>query len=227
MHRRALSRRRVRPLRQWVAAALLAAACGVPAIGDLQRMLEAAQRAGPQATAAVRDLQRLLAQAGGWNDEQRLQAINDFFNRQVLFRDDMAVWGQVDYWASPVETLARGQGDCEDYAGSKYFSLRLAGVAPERLRLVYVRAEMGGPGGPVQAHMVLAYYAMPDADPLILDNLIGSIRPASRRPDLTPVFSFNAEGLWQGTGGASAGNPVERLSRWRELLRKARDEGFQ
>lgn len=190
-------------------------------------MLEAAQRAGPQATAGVRDLQRLLAQAAAWNDEQRLQAINEFFNRHVLFRDDMAVWGQVDYWASPVETLARGQGDCEDYAGSKYFSLRLAGVAPERLRMVYVRAEMGGPGGPTQAHMVLAYYATPEADPLILDNLIGSIRPASRRPDLTPVFSFNAEGLWQGTAGPAAGNPVERLSRWRELLRKAADEGFQ
>lgn len=208
-------------------AALLGVACAAPALGDLQRMLEAAQRAGPQAQASVRDLQALLAQAAGWGDEQRLQAFNEFFNRRVLFRDDQAVWGQVDYWASPVETLARGQGDCEDYAASKYFSLLLAGVAPARLRLVYVRAEMGGPGGPVQAHMVLAYYAAPEAEPLILDNLVGSIRPASRRPDLTPVFSFNAEGLWQGSSGPAAGSPVERLSRWRELLRKARDEGFQ
>lgn len=208
-------------------AALLGATTHVPALGDLQRMLEAAQRAGPQAQASVRDLQALLAQAAGWGDEQRLQAVNEFFNRRVLFRDDMSVWGQVDYWASPVETLARGQGDCEDYAAAKYFSLLLAGVAPTRLRLVYVRAEMGGPGGPVQAHMVLAYYAVPEAEPLILDNLVGSIRPASRRPDLTPVFSFNAEGLWQGSSGPAAGSPVERLSRWRELLRKARDEGFQ
>jgi hypothetical protein len=40
---------------------------------------------------------------------------------------------------------------------------------------------------------VLAYYALPEAEPLILDNLISELRPASRRPDLTPVFSFNAE----------------------------------
>ena len=65
------------------------------------------------------------------------------------------------------------------------------------------------------------------AEPLILDNLITDIRPASRRPDLTPVFSFNSEGLWQGVGGPVAGDPTARLSRWREVLGKARAEGFQ
>ena len=75
--------------------------------------------------------------------------------------------------------------------------------------------------------MVLAYYAQPGAEPLILDNLIGEVRPASRRPDLTPVFSFNSEGLWQGAAGAAAGDPTARLSRWREVLAKARAEGFQ
>jgi hypothetical protein len=75
--------------------------------------------------------------------------------------------------------------------------------------------------------MVLAYYATPQAEPLILDNLIGEVRAASRRPDLTPVFSFNSEGLWQGVGQQSAGDPVARLSRWREVLAKARAEGFQ
>ena len=75
--------------------------------------------------------------------------------------------------------------------------------------------------------MVLAYYATPGAEPLILDNLIGDIRPASRRGDLEPVFSFNGEGLWQGVGAQSAGDPVARLSRWREVLAKARAEGFQ
>ena len=70
--------------------------------------------------------------------------------------------------------------------------------------------------------MVLAWYAQPLAEPLILDNLIGEVRPASKRPDLTPVFSFNSEGLWQGTGSTSAGDPVSRLSRWREVIAKAR-----
>ncbi len=74
--------------------------------------------------------------------------------------------------------------------------------------------------------MVLAYYATAQAEPLILDNLVTEIRPASRRPDLTPVFSFNSEGLWQGNGAQRIGNPVERLSPWRDVLRKARAEGF-
>ena len=60
----------------------------------------------------------------------------------------------------------------------------------------------------------------------MLDSLIGEIRPASRRPDLVPVFSFNSDGLWQGTGAQSAGDPVARLSRWREVLVKARSDGF-
>lgn len=40
--------------------------------------------------------------------------------------------------------------------------------------------------------MVVAYYPAPDAEPLILDNLLTTILPASERPDLIPVFSFNA-----------------------------------
>lgn len=210
----------------WWLAALLAWSAVGPVVADSQRMLEAGQRAGPQAAAGVRDLLVMLAQTVSQDDETRLQAVNEFYNRRILFRDDTVAWGQVDYWASPVETLARGQGDCEDYAIAKYFSLLAGGMAPQKLRLVYVRAVLGGPGGPTQAHMVLAYFATPEADPLILDNLVTVIRPASRRPDLTPVFSFNAEGLWQGGSAASAGDPTARLSRWREVLRKAREEGF-
>jgi len=62
---------------------------------------------------------------------------------------------------------------------------------------------------------------------MILDNLISDMRTASRRPDLSPVFSFNGEGLWQGVGSQAAGDPTARLSRWRAILAKARLEGFQ
>ncbi|MGS0756971.1 transglutaminase-like cysteine peptidase, partial [Roseateles sp. GG27B] len=133
------------------------------------------------------------------------------------------VWGQVDYWASPLESLDKGRGDCEDYAIAKYFSLLSAGVPVAKLRLVYVRALLGGRS---VAHMVLAYYAQPGAEPLILDNLLPDVRPASQRPDLQPVFSFNSEGLWQGVGSITAGDPVARLSQWRELLTKVQAEGF-
>ena len=215
---------------RWIARGVLVvglhAAVWATQPGDPDRMASAAQAQGPKAVVGWQALRPLLATALGQSDIVQLQSINEFFNRRIVFRDDVHVWGQVDYWASPFEMLGKGEGDCEDFALAKYFSLRAVGVAANKLRLVYVRAELGGPGGPVQAHMVLAYYALPDAEPLILDNLISELRPASRRPDLTPVFSFNADGLWQGTGAQSAGDPLARLSRWRDALAKARAEGF-
>ncbi|MEY4560748.1 MAG: hypothetical protein RLZZ618_25 [Pseudomonadota bacterium] len=194
---------------------------------DAERMALAAQKVGPRAVIGARALQQAMAAAADLDEPARLLSINQFFNRNVLFRDDREVWGQTDYWASPLETLGQGQGDCEDYAIAKYFGLLALGIPAAKLRLVYVRAQVGGPSGALQAHMVLAYYAAANAEPLILDNLISDIRPASRRPDLVPVFSFNGEGLWEGVGSQAAGDPVARLSRWREVLAKARAEGFQ
>jgi hypothetical protein len=85
---------------------------------------------------------------------------------------------------------------------------------------------MGGPTGTVQAHMVLAYYPSATSEPYILDNLVNTVQAASRREDLSPVFSFNSEGLWMGTGSERVGDPVARLSRWADVLARARAEGF-
>ena len=196
---------------------------------DADAMLRAAQARGARAVSGARDLQVLLARAAVQDDEKRLAAINHFFNDRITFATDLEVWGVEDYWASPLELLGQGRGDCEDYVIGKYFSLIAAGTPASRLRLVYVRATLTAPGRTpvVHAHMVLAYSAAPGDDPLILDNLSADIRPASRRPDLLPVFSFNADGLWDGVGERSAGDPVLRLSRWRDLLAKVRGEGFQ
>ncbi len=193
---------------------------------DTDAMLRAAQARGAQAHAGARALQGLLASLDGQEESARLVAINQFFNRRIVFAADTEAWGQVDYWASPLESMALGRGDCEDYVIAKYFGLLAAGVPIAHLRLVYVRATLGGPGGEVLPHMVLAHYATPGAEPSILDNLVGDIRPASRRRDLEPVFSFNGEGLWQGVGTSRAGDPAARLSRWREVQAKARAEGF-
>lgn len=204
-------------------ACLLALAVSLPWAFDAPRMQRAAERLGPRAVAAVPALHALIAQSAGLEADAQLAAVNGFFNRRIVFRDDIQAWGEVDHWASPLEALDKGYGDCEDYAIAKYFSLLALGTPVQRLRLVYVRAEVAGAS---QAHMVLAYYAQPGAEPLILDNLVTSVRPASRRPDLTPVFSFNSEGLWQGVGTQSAGDARSRLSRWREVLAKAQAEGF-
>ena len=104
------------------------------------------------------------------------------------------------------------------------------GIESNKLRLIYVRAKTGASeGAALQAHMVLAYYPKPEAEPLVLDNLIGDIRPASRRPDLVPVFSFNSEGIFTGVSGkeATPAAGTGRLSRWEDLLKRARTEGFE
>lgn len=216
----AMVQRSVRPAA--LAAALVLAGVASPA-WVAERMLTQAQRLGPMAAARAQALAQEIMDAQGMEEEGRLKGVNTFFNRAILYRDDRDIWGQVDYWASPLEMMNRGQGDCEDFAIAKYFALMAAGVPSAKLRLVYVRAQIGAV---TQAHMVLAYYRDPMAEPLILDNLLGDIRPASRRPDLTPVFSFNAEGLWQGVGASSAGDPSARLSRWRDMLTKAKAEGW-
>ncbi len=186
----------------------------------------AAQRLGPRAVAALPPLQALLNTARGLpSDAERLQSVNRFFNQRITFRSDAEVWGREDYWASPLEALSQGLGDCEDYAIAKYASLLAVGVLRERLRLVYVRAELPNQSR-AQAHMVLAYYPHPGAEPLILDNLLPDVMPAGQRKDLSPVFSFNSEGLWEGVSGAAAGDPLARLSRWREAWAKTVDEGF-
>ena len=190
---------------------------------DNARLLEAAAKFGPRTVTEAQQLLQAIERAVGLDEERRLSLLNGFFNQRIEFRSDLEVWGQIDYWASPLESLDKGRGDCEDYAIAKYFSLVSTGVPVAKLRMVYVRAMVGGRS---LAHMVLAYYAQPGAEPLILDNLVPEVRPASQRPDLQPVFSFNSEGLWQGVGSISAGDPVARLSLWRELLTKVRAEGF-
>lgn len=206
-----------------VAVVLAAVASLGQAAANLDRMQTLAlERYGQRSADTVAAWRRMLEEAKELDELGRLQAVNTFFNRAVRFQDDIEVWNEKDYWASPLEFMGRGAGDCEDFSIAKYISLLNLGVPNEKLRMIYVRARVGGRA---VAHMVLGYYASPEEEPLLLDNLIGSIRPASRRPDLSPVFSFNNAGLWVPGATASAADPTARLSRWRDVLEKIRAEG--
>lgn len=201
-----------------------------PGRSDLHRIQAAAmQRWGDGVLVRFNAWQQLVQSLGSASDIDRLRHVNYFFNRQTRAVEDPEAWGQPEYWATPMETLGRGAGDCEDFAIAKYFTLLEAGVAPDKLRLIYVRARIGISDATVnQAHMVLAYYPQPEAEPLLLDNLIADIKPASRRPDLIPVFSFSREGVFTGISGREsrpAGSNA-RLSRWENLLQRVKAEGF-
>jgi predicted transglutaminase-like cysteine proteinase len=174
------------------------------------------------AKARIEDWSQLINSSQSLPETKQLTSVNNFFNQQLRFVDDSINWRQNDYWATPIESLVKGAGDCEDFAIAKYFTLRRLGVPSEKLRITYVKALTLN-----QAHMVLTYYTSPSAVPLVLDNLIGEIRPASQRKDLLPVYAFNAEGLY--LPGAAAGKRAsdsKRLSRWQDLLKKMREEGF-
>jgi predicted transglutaminase-like cysteine proteinase len=206
---------------------LLLLAVGVsaffPVFGlDFERMQQSLiSRFGPGPVTVFREWQQLLGSSPSAAETEKLKKANDFFNQRIAFNDDITIWGQSDYWATPLETIGRGNADCEDFSIAKYYALLDMGIPLAKLRLVYVKANLNGSQ---QAHMVLAYYASPTSDPLVLDNLITDIRPASRRTDLSPIFSFNSAGLWQGTGNQSS---KSNLSRWQDLLQRARAEGFQ
>jgi predicted transglutaminase-like cysteine proteinase len=145
-------------------------------------------------------------------EQALLVRVNDFVNR-VRFVEDQAHWGVADYWATPAETIATNGGDCEDYSIAKYFMLKELGVPVSRLRLTYVNAVKLG-----QAHMVLAYYPKPDAEPLVLDNLDSAVRPASQRADLVPVYSFNDEEVWVESRG-KAGSP-RQIRNWSAVVER-------
>ena len=184
----------------------------------------ALERYGVRASETIAAWRRLMVDSRSLPDGDKLSKVNTFFNRQMLFEDDMVVWGQADYWATPLEFMGRGAGDCEDFVIAKYITLQMLGMGTERLRLIYVRAKIGSTAS--VAHMVLGFYPQPTEEPLILDNLISSVRPASQRPDLSPVFSFNNNGLWVGGATASTADPTTRLSRWRDVLDRMRQEGL-
>lgn len=146
-----------------------------------------------------------------------LDDFNWYWNH-VRYYQDIRHWHVMDYWATPVETLASEGADCEDYAIGKYFSLKALGVPVQNLRITYVRALRWN-----QAHMVLAYYPTVDADPYILDNLSRSVALASERTDLVPVYSFNDEDLWA-AGATEAGGKSSQIRLWRGLQDKMEKE---
>jgi len=145
-----------------------------------------------------------------------LTQVNRYLNR-IEFVDDLRHWGVLDYWATPAESVASNGGDCEDFTIAKYFLLKEIGVPTAKLRLTYVKAVKLG-----QAHMVLAYYASPADDPLVLDNLEDAVRPASMRTDLVPVYSFNDEELWVEMKGR-IGSPTQ-IRNWSALLARLERE---
>ncbi|MEQ6885061.1 transglutaminase-like cysteine peptidase [Salicola sp. Rm-C-2C1-2] len=177
-------------------------------------LLEYVQREyGNAAKQRLTDWDELIEQHRDVTETEQVLAVNHFFNKRE-FVWDIDHWGLRDYWATPVEFLATDAGDCEEFANAKYMTLRAMGVPEKRLRITYVDAIHLE-----QAHMVLAWYPDPNAEPLILDNLVNQIQPASRRTDLKPVYSFNGTDLWLSRDERSDRRvgSADEVQQWRHL----------
>ena len=171
---------------------------------------------GSEAKDDVAKWRQLVTELQSEDIDEKLYQINRFFNR-FDFVDDLVHWQQKDYWATPIEFISTGAGDCEDYTIAKYFSLIELGVPEQQLRLMYVTAlELRQP------HMVLAYYKTPNSIPLVLDNINRRILPANKRRDLSPIYSFNGNGLWaakaMGTGRKLRGSGPMKM--WDDMVER-------
>jgi predicted transglutaminase-like cysteine proteinase len=218
--------RRTAGLRRWICCGLLALSLATFAqelvvITDAQ-IARLAQSFGGGARERLSSWRTLITSAKNkaLPERAKLELVNDFMN-QTPFVSDLEHWGKTDYWATPVEFLSTNGGDCEDFAIAKYFTLRALGVSDEKLRITYVKELVQYR----QAHMVLAYFAGPDDEPLVLDNINRAILPASARTDLLPVYSFNGSGLWlakeQSGRGQSVGG-ADRVGHWKDLQSRLR-----
>lgn len=191
----------------------------VPGISEA-KLEEIELNYGKEARQHVEDWRFLIADNQNEAEQKKLQRVNDFIN-QLRFEDDDIHWQLNDYWATPMETLVTNGGDCEDFSIAKYFSLNELGIADQCLRLTYVKALSIN-----KAHMVLTYQCERGDTPLVMDNLNRQILPANQRNDLSPVYSFNAQGLWiakQKGMGKKVGKK-ERNSLWTDFLKRFEKE---
>jgi len=167
----------------------------------------------------VVDWVQLVYSNQGKSTRDKLVLVNDFFNQNVLWVSDYDHYGVEDYWSTPLETIASGGGDCEDFSIAKYFTLIALNVPMEKLTITYVKAESPNPIN--RSHMVLTYYEKPSAVPLVLDNLNPEIKLATERKDLAPVYTFNGQGLWlakERASGKSGSSSASNIALWRNMM---------
>jgi len=163
---------------------------------DLQTRLRADEdivaqcRAKPQdcVSEAARHLIAIAEGLRGREGRARLGHANRAVNLAIRPAGDLSRFGVADHWSAPLETLASGQGDCEDYAILKYAILRSIGYAAEDLRMLIVR----GASAP-EAHAVLSVRF--EGRWLILDNRRFAMIDIAHL-DANALFYLDGEGVW-------------------------------
>ena len=140
-----------------------------------------------QSRIIISKLQAELSEFKSSSVYQMAQQVNAMMNKKKYIVDNKN-WGQSDYWATPIEFMARG-GDCEDFAIAKYTALRALGVPDERMRIAIVQdLKKNVP------HAILVVYSEKGA--VILDNQIKELRRADTISHYKPIYSINQHAWW-------------------------------
>jgi predicted transglutaminase-like cysteine proteinase len=135
----------------------------------------------------LQEWRQLLKEIAGLEPMAQLDAVNSFMNRAPYVTDPVN-YGVPDYWATPLQFMSK-DGDCEDYAIAKYFSLRQLGLPDERMRIVVVDdLNLRVP------HAILVVYLGERA--YILDNQISRVVPAEIVNHYKPIYSINEHAWW-------------------------------
>ena len=120
----------------------------------------------------------------------RLGEINRAINLAIRPMSDLAQYGAIDVWSSPLVTFAHGAGDCEDYAIAKFVALRHAGIAADDLRIIVMRDTIRG-----EDHAVAA--ARLDGHWLMLDNRRMAMVEDANVRNYRPTFVIDQTGVMQ------------------------------
>ncbi len=150
---------------------------------------------GQQAEKRVRYLHDLFRDNQNKTVHEKLLLANNTMNK-LPWIADKEHWDKVDYWATPMETVATFGGDCEDIAIVKWLFLRYLGIPAEKLRLAYVKVRSSG-----ESHMILAYVDRIDL-PLekrveytwVLDNIEQRLMKATERKDILAIYATDEDG---------------------------------
>jgi len=145
------------------------------------------RRAAPAALMQA-NLRRANA-APGLDEQELLARVNQWVNREIAYIGDDRNYRQRDYWATAEQTIARGKGDCEDFAILKMQMLRAAGIDPDRMKLVLLRD--------LAANADHAFLLVQTgAGKLVLDNVTDRLTDGSRPNAVRPVLSFSGNRRW-------------------------------
>jgi predicted transglutaminase-like cysteine proteinase len=146
-------------------------------------------RIGCGSPAALRFL-AIVDSARARDGRALLGEINRAINLAIRPVSDVSQYGAIDVWSSPLATFARGAGDCEDYAIAKFVALRLAGIAPEDVRLLILHDTLRN-----EDHAVVA--ARLDGRWLTLDNRRMAMVEDAQVRNVRPTFLIDRDGVRQ------------------------------